>query len=138
MLYSKIRCQKKSRSVFIMTRTMAGLHLHFSKLIIFAFSDNFSAENSKSKLQLIQLLTCMGGGYLQLRGTQGSVNFFGTQINSEKEVPSLRTDSVKKRRFLTPSLTWILPCSQRSMTHLKGKIYLTSQKILTWKQGNKN
>ena len=60
MLYSKIRCQKKSRSVFIMTRTMAGLHLHFLKLIIFAFSDNFSAENSKSsaefKLQLLQLL----------------------------------------------------------------------------------
>ena len=52
--------------MFIMTRIMAGLHLHFSKLIIFGFSDNFSAENSKSsagfKPQLPQLLECMFEG----------------------------------------------------------------------------
>ena len=46
---------------------MAVLHLHFSKLIFFAFSNNLSAENSKlsadSRIQRIQLLECVVAGF---------------------------------------------------------------------------
>ena len=57
-----------------MTRTMAGLHLHFSKLIIFVFLENFSAEKSKSsaefKLQLLQLDDIQPVSALSIMGTK--------------------------------------------------------------------
>ena len=64
MLHLKTKCENKSRSVFLATRTMARkwiylrvewqgrcllivISTHIAELIVFAFSDNLSAENSK-------------------------------------------------------------------------------------------
>ena len=66
----KIKCQNESRSVFIMTKTVAKSEMasmarppKASCLIVFVFSDNLSAENSKlsaeSGLQRLQLLECL-------------------------------------------------------------------------------
>ena len=70
MHHSKIKCLNEIRSVFIMTRTMAGHVLyyvlysyHMAELIVFALSDNLSAENYKlspeSGLPGLSLLGCM-------------------------------------------------------------------------------
>ena len=61
MHHFKMKCQNESRRVFIMTRTMAGYVVELNgsdgltprslvvttDLLVVAFSDNLSAENSK-------------------------------------------------------------------------------------------
>ena len=83
----KTKCQNKSRSVFIATRTMARqwiylrvewqgrclltvISTHIAELIVFAFSDNLSAENSKfsadSGIHGIHFLECMRWGSVNM------------------------------------------------------------------------
>ena len=69
MLHLKTECQNKSRSVFIVTRVcwVVGIYksrmVAMAELIVFAFSDNFSADNSKfsadSGIHGIHFLECM-------------------------------------------------------------------------------
>ena len=64
------------------------LHLYFSELIVFAFSDNLSAENSKLSaefvLQLLQLLECMSKS--SKKSESGNIK----NIKDEKESVSVR------------------------------------------------